>query len=85
MKCDWIHSSLSDTSKPLHGEERRYNFEEGLLCFDAISEVNMNPRCAGESIDSSRRCGTYCKSNYQHTEQTMLIHKLRCTLLRGLY
>lgn len=23
-------------------EERRYNFDEGLLCFDAISEVNMN-------------------------------------------
>lgn len=45
----------------------------------------MNPRCAGESSDSLRRCGTYCKSNYQHTKQTMLIHKLRCTLLRGLY
>lgn len=44
--------SKSDTPKPLHRKEKRSYFEEELLCFDAISEVNKKLRGACERDDS---------------------------------
>lgn len=59
--------SKSDTPKPLHRKEKRSYFEEELLCFDAISEVNKKLRAACERDDSLWGPGTHCKGNYQHT------------------
>lgn len=50
----------------------------GALGIDVISEVNMNPGCAGGGGDSSPgRRGIHCKGNYRSTKNRQCLYTNR--------